>query len=121
MADVMQIGTAVVSVVTALGVGVNWLKGRSEARKLDRDGFVQLADSGVKIAVARAEEVEQARAEVRELRTEVRGLLVRERQRDAQALEHQRWDYIMLDKLERQGIVVPPPPPLFLADPTSSG
>lgn len=113
MADLVQIATSVVSGVTALGFGVNWVRGRAEAKKLDRDGFVQLADSGVKIAVARAEEVEK-------LRAQVRGLLDREYQRDQQALEHRRWDFDMIGRLDANGITVPPPPPLFLMDPKAT-
>lgn len=113
MADLMQIATTVVSGLTALGFGVSWVKGKAEAKKLDRDGFVQLADSGVKIAVARAEEVEA-------LRSQVRGLLDREYRRDQQALEHRRWDFDMIEKLDDAGITVAPPPPLFLVDPKTT-
>jgi hypothetical protein len=83
------------------------VKSRAEARKLDREGNVQLAESGVRVAQYKDDRVDK-------LQRDVEGLILRERQRDRLALAHERWDYKAVDELHKRGITLPPPPPLFL-------
>lgn len=107
-----------VSILASIGAfglaGANMLKGKAEARKLDRDGHAQLADSGVRV-------VESRNAEIDKLKEDVNGLIRRERARDRLAVQHERWDLDVVAKLERLGETVSVPPPLFVESDVSKG
>lgn len=114
MADPLTWATLVIGSTGAVGAIVALRKAPAETRKLDTDSATQIAAAGVQMGT-------DAVTQLRELRTEVNGLMDRERQRDRMAARHERWDLEMVDRLERAvpGLKIPVAPPLYLDSQTT--
>jgi len=106
-----QAGTVVAIVVSGLAAVSTFRKGGSEARKIDMDSATALVDAGVRVATARTEELDQ-------IKTDLAGVLRRERERNRLAVQHERWDLSIVDQVRKLGGDVTAPPPLFIDETT---
>lgn len=106
-----QVGTLVAVAASAAAAFGTFRKGGSEARKIDMDSATALVDAGVRVATARTDELE-------EIKSDLAGVLRRERERNRLAVQHERWDLSIVDQVRQLGGIVTDPPPLFIDETT---
>lgn len=113
---------AVVVLMGGGGLKFIWdlVLGRPGRRKTDAEGHVLLVGSAAEFAQKTLDALTKTREEFEEYRDEQEERWKRlDRQRRIEqrmARAHNQWDQKIVDRLERMGEVVEPPPPLYVEE-----
>jgi hypothetical protein len=86
---------------------VTFMKSRSEVRKLNADGTAVLLTASTAVGAELHDQLTEVWAQLRAMQAEQRaqGSLLR---------DHEKWDREVFNQLEKVGVTVSPPPPLYV-------